>query len=99
VAIILRRHQASKKLAHQDLESFIERHSESTAPWRLTFALTLTFCAVAALTVGWLAARSERRFRGVRSGAVLCVALGLGLAAASHLLFRLDYPHRHRGAV
>lgn len=86
---------ASYALLGDDLESFIERHPDSTAPWRLIFASLATVGLVIALSLGWLLARSAWRWGGFGIGAALVTAGGLALAIGNHLILRLDYPGTH----
>lgn len=77
-----------------DLESFIERNEDSTAPWRWIFAAVTTAGVLGSITAGWLLARAPR-VRGVPIGAVLGVLAGFGLAVGNHLVLILDYPGFH----
>jgi hypothetical protein len=86
---------ASYALLGGDLESFIERHPDSTAPWRLLFAAAVTIGLAILLSVGRLVARSAWRLRGHSIGAALVSAAGLALAISNHLVLLLDYPGTH----
>jgi hypothetical protein len=77
-----------------DLESFIERNEDSTAPWRFIFAAVAASGVLGSLTLGWLLVRAPR-VRGVPLGAVLGVLAGLAIAVGNHLVLVLDYPGFH----
>jgi hypothetical protein len=74
-------------LLETDLESFLERHAESSVPWRAVFAAVAAAGLAASCAAGLWLARSPLRFAGV--------AIGSALAVANHFVLELDYPGAH----
>ena len=78
-----------------DLESFIERHPQSHAPWRLIFAAVTCLGVLGAGTAGWLLARVQLRVARVAVGPALGLSAGVALAVVNHLILELDYQGAH----
>lgn len=70
-----------------DLVSFLERHPETTIPWRALFTLGIVMTLMASALLGLLLARGSLWFVGV--------ALGLLTGIANHLILPLQYPGMH----